>query len=331
MEKLLNKLPEEAAPYITIGIASYNYAEFLPRAFDAIKKQTFTDFEILYSDDGSEDSSVKVIENIIEQNPALKIRLISHPQNQGLLANKNCILDHARGKYLMICDADDYMDTRCLELLAKEAERTNAEHIIGSVADLDKRGEMIHIRKVSEKTSKWMQTLHHGCIYRMDFLRKYNIRFTQFPDDNCFIKLVNYYSKNVRYVESVVYYWCFHENSTGSSLKKELLWRNVLKQVSQISSQLTSQKEKKELYCYLYKMYYMFLLEPPVSKQKNFKITQYKNQKRELKAIFPHYLRDLLLNSIVLKDTKVKMQLLGCGLGDFLGVIKLYMYYLDRH
>ena len=38
---------KQKSPFLTIGIASYNYARYLPRAFEAIKRQKFQDFEIL--------------------------------------------------------------------------------------------------------------------------------------------------------------------------------------------------------------------------------------------------------------------------------------------
>ena len=45
-------------PFLTIGIASYNYAKWLMIAFEAIQRQTFKDFEILYCDDGSTDEDL---------------------------------------------------------------------------------------------------------------------------------------------------------------------------------------------------------------------------------------------------------------------------------
>ena len=57
---------ENREPFITIGIASYNYANYLPEAFEAIRNQKFRDFEILYCDDGSTDESVEVIKGFIQ-------------------------------------------------------------------------------------------------------------------------------------------------------------------------------------------------------------------------------------------------------------------------
>jgi len=67
---------ENREPFITIGIASYNYANYLTEAFEAIRNQKFRDFEILYCDDGSTDESVEIIKGFIRDNPDLQIRLV---------------------------------------------------------------------------------------------------------------------------------------------------------------------------------------------------------------------------------------------------------------
>ena len=82
----------EKTPFLTIGIASFNYGKYLTKAFEQIKKQNFNDFELLYCDDGSTDDSIDIIETIIRENPEMNIRLIKG-ENEGLLANRNRIIE----------------------------------------------------------------------------------------------------------------------------------------------------------------------------------------------------------------------------------------------
>ena len=83
----ISSLPEHSRhkPFLTIGIASYNYASYLPYAFQQIRKQKFSDFEILYCDDGSKDSSTDVICNFIDSHPELCIRLIKEKMKDSSL------------------------------------------------------------------------------------------------------------------------------------------------------------------------------------------------------------------------------------------------------
>lgn len=104
----------EKEPLIIVVIASYNYARFLPRAFEAIKRQVFKDYEVLYCDDGSTDDSVAVIQSFIRDNPEMDIRLVQG-ENGGVVANKKRIQQNARGTYVMLCDAADWMADDCWE------------------------------------------------------------------------------------------------------------------------------------------------------------------------------------------------------------------------
>ena len=139
----------EKKPFITIGIASYNYAEYLPKAFEAIRRQRFTDYEILYCDDGSTDDSLPVICGLIADHPEMQIRLVAG-ENGGIMTNKNRILENARGEYLMICDADDWMDDNCLQVLGETARRTGADRVVSSAKEVDDDGRVVNTFPISK-------------------------------------------------------------------------------------------------------------------------------------------------------------------------------------
>ena len=49
-------------PHISVIIDNYNYASFLGQALDSVLAQSFSDFECLVVDDGSDDNSIEIIE-----------------------------------------------------------------------------------------------------------------------------------------------------------------------------------------------------------------------------------------------------------------------------
>ena len=114
-------------PLFTIGIASYNYANYIKKLLSSIKEQTFKDYEILISDDFSTDNSLQVINEFIEENPDLCVRVIVAEKNEGLVANKNKLIKNCNGKYLMLCDADDWMSKDCLSEIAKKIAEENED------------------------------------------------------------------------------------------------------------------------------------------------------------------------------------------------------------
>ena len=215
-------------PFITIGIASYNYAKYLTEAFEAIKRQKFKDFEILYADDGSTDESVSVIESFITENPNMTIRLIAG-ENIGLFGNKQRLIDNAHGKYLMLCDADDWMDDDCLEILAEAAFRTNADRVVSEIRNVDgDKGKIMYVQSFPKNPSKWCEALHHGALYKLSVIRDNQIKMPKsFPDDFLFITRFNLYAKSTHFVRKSLYNWRLHSISESHRNWENNQWRGV--------------------------------------------------------------------------------------------------------
>lgn len=204
-------------PFITVGIASYNYSGFLPKAFEAIKRQKFTDFEVLYADDGSTDNSVSIIEGFIANNPNMDIRLVKG-ENVGVLGNKNRIIEHARGKYIMFCDADDYMDDGCLETLAGAAKENDADRVVSQIRNVDGDGRLLHIQDFPVSPSKWTNALFHGALFRRSIMIDNDIRLRELPDDYMFVTVFNFFARKTAFVEKAVYNWSIRATSTGRAI-----------------------------------------------------------------------------------------------------------------
>ena len=60
---------DEQNPKISILVASYNYEQFIGETLDSLINQTYKNFEIIVVDDGSEDNSVKLIEEYVKKYP----------------------------------------------------------------------------------------------------------------------------------------------------------------------------------------------------------------------------------------------------------------------
>lgn len=235
-------------PYITIGIASYNYARFLPRAFAAICRQKFRDFEVLYCDDGSTDDSVAVIRSFMQGHPELDIRLVEG-ENGGVMANKNRILQNARGKYVMLCDADDWMDDDCLELLAQAARKTGADRVIAGFRNVIDQGDGTlktgQVEEVPPHPSKWNQFQHHGCLYRRAVYREHDVWFRpdHYPDDFDFITRFNACCGQAAFVHKVVYNFYHNGQSTSSAVDRTSRWYylNLFAEIAALAGQILPQ------------------------------------------------------------------------------------------
>lgn len=316
-------------PFLTIGIASYNYADYLLKAFEQIKKQNFKDFELLYCDDGSTDVSVSVIESFIKENPDMNIRLIKG-KNEGVLANRNRILEFAKGKYLLICDADDYMADNCLEKLCIPAQEKNADCVIGGFGEADESGVIYKTHIPKEDANKWIYIWHHAQIYKMELVRAHGIKFCSIPDDLCFLQKIHQYAKKVVFVPENVYVWNRHADSTSRTICEQSdwhpknLWKNITDCMLRIQNERKGETDIWAIRYFLYKWYYLNIADLPVYNRAALK-GNIKTMKYQMKQSYPEYRRvTFLIRSLKEADTVfAKAAILGCWIAEGIGCIVL--------
>ncbi len=90
-------------PYVTILMPVYNAEKFLSEAIESILNQTFADFEFLIIDDGSTDSTIKIIESYTDS----RIRLFRNQKNLGISTTLNKGIEMASTELIARMDADD--------------------------------------------------------------------------------------------------------------------------------------------------------------------------------------------------------------------------------
>jgi glycosyltransferase involved in cell wall biosynthesis len=106
---------ERHVPKVSIGMPVYNGEKFIRKALDSLLAQTFTDFELIISDNASTDKTKIICEEYAKRDE--RIRYICQSQNIGAINNFLFVLNEACGKYFMWASHDDYWDNNWLELL----------------------------------------------------------------------------------------------------------------------------------------------------------------------------------------------------------------------
>lgn len=89
------------APAISVVIATYNRATFLPETLESILAQRFQDFELIVVDDGSSDNTRQVVESY-----GARVRYLHQP-NRGPSAARNVGVAHAKAPWIAFQDSDD--------------------------------------------------------------------------------------------------------------------------------------------------------------------------------------------------------------------------------
>ena len=120
-----------AVPRVSVLMTIYNAAPFLRRTLDTLSAQTFGDWELVAVENGSRDDSRRILSEWGDP----RLRAIELPENIGRTPALRLGLEHARGEYVAVLDADDL----CLpDRLQREVEYLDAHRdvvLVGTWTD----------------------------------------------------------------------------------------------------------------------------------------------------------------------------------------------------
>ena len=106
---------------ITVGIPTYNEEANILKFFKALRDQLLTQdrsIEVIFIDD-SEDNTARIIDNLRLNNPELNIHLIHNSDRKGAAHAWNTIFSIAKGKVLILLDADIELEENCISRLIR--------------------------------------------------------------------------------------------------------------------------------------------------------------------------------------------------------------------
>ena len=99
---------------ISIIVPVYNVEKYLEKCVKTLMEQSYKNIEIILVDDGSTDSSGKLVDRLANNDARITV---VHKKNAGLGMARNTGLDYATGKYVAFIDSDDYTDVNMIQKL----------------------------------------------------------------------------------------------------------------------------------------------------------------------------------------------------------------------
>ncbi|MFT5351422.1 MAG: glycosyltransferase involved in cell wall biosynthesis [Gammaproteobacteria bacterium] len=138
---------KDSTPLVTICVQHHNRHKLLAQALDSVNKLTYSNYEVVLVDDGSDDSEALVyLESIAPEFEKKGWRIIKQ-ENLYLGATRNTGARNARGKYIL--DDDNYLKPESIGTFVDIAERTGADILTcfsevftgNNAPDLDKKPE----------------------------------------------------------------------------------------------------------------------------------------------------------------------------------------------
>ena len=119
-------------PKLTIGMPVYNGELFIKKAIESILDQTFTDFELIISNNSSTDSTEEICQEFIDRDNRIQIH--TQKKNIGIHRNFNFLLSKAKGEYFAWAAVDDYLDNDFMEKNLKILESDKS--VVSSVGKI---------------------------------------------------------------------------------------------------------------------------------------------------------------------------------------------------
>ena len=122
--------------YVSIIMAAFNAERTIGLAIDSVVHQSFENWELIIIDDGSNDSTVAIVNSKRDS----RIRLIKNERNLGVSKSRKVGLDIAEGEWIAILDSDDAWRSDKLEKQLNLQKATCAEVVFTGSAFMDNDG-----------------------------------------------------------------------------------------------------------------------------------------------------------------------------------------------
>lgn len=121
---------------VTVIMGVYNISDrnIAKDALMSVVQQTFTDFDIIICDDGSNNDTLEVIQDILNDAPS--VTYIKNPKNHGLAYSLNRCLELAQGEYIARMDIDDISYLNRFEKQVDFLDKNPSIALVSSWADL---------------------------------------------------------------------------------------------------------------------------------------------------------------------------------------------------
>ena len=179
---------------VSVVMPVYNAEKYLAKSIESLLSQSLKEIELILVNDGSKDNSLAICEEYAKKDSRITV---INKKNEGACIARNTGIDIAKGKYIQLADADDYIDNNMLEEQYNLAEKTNAEVVMcGMKFDVHKKNGQVVISEAHYKDmvlnsqeeiklifmdlfDNLLFNYTHNKLYNREFLKKNNLKFIE--------------------------------------------------------------------------------------------------------------------------------------------------------
>lgn len=221
----------------SVIIPVYNTEKYLRECLESVRKQSFSDFEVILVDDGSRDKSPAICDEYEKKDDRFKC---IHICNGGLANARNTGMHYSKGKYICFVDSDDFIDEEYLaSYYSVFYNNENIDFVYSGIRKYPSNQEILPpfeknvIQSGITMIEKKPNVFSQGAIpfsvrycFSRKFLLKYQLIFNKdikYAEDSPFNMSAFMYGKRVVCIEKVNYNYRSNENSITSSYKPTMI------------------------------------------------------------------------------------------------------------
>lgn len=184
----MNKKTVFNKPKVSIIMPCYNGEEFIGEAIESVLNQTYQNWELIIINDGSTDSSDKIIYNYLSDR---RIRYINNTQNRGIPVARNIGIGVSKGEFIAFLDQDDLWLSEKIKRQVKifEGDKEKKIGLIFSDLLFLKNGKVNKRSWPSKRVPKNLETIPFEEVTKILFIYNFIPTVTVLIRKECFANL----------------------------------------------------------------------------------------------------------------------------------------------
>lgn len=127
---------------VSIITPTFNSANFIAETIASVQNQTYSNWEMIIVDDGSNDATESIIQNILLKDD--RIQFYKLDKNSGPAVARNTAIEKAKGHYITFIDADDVWFPTFIETSVKTIKEQNVSFVFSSYKRANEALEFIY-------------------------------------------------------------------------------------------------------------------------------------------------------------------------------------------
>lgn len=216
--------PFARPPKISVLMPAYNTVKFIAAAIDSVKEQTYSNWELVISDDCSTDGTW---EAILTAKTDTRIHAYRNESNMGLVKNRAHAYTLCTGDFVCHLDSDDLLERYALEeMLRGFLKFPEAQLLYSDMSQIGENGEH-HVYAASENYDSGKLYQHgwrHLGMYRRSVMEKiagYNTQLSVGCEDgDLFMQIAERFPEGIYRLPKVLYLYRSHGNNNSRNNKK---------------------------------------------------------------------------------------------------------------